>query len=77
MLLTGDIADHGTEAEYEEARSLLDGRQRVLMCPGNHDVRDSYRNVLLGEPAGDEPINQVHDLPGVRIVMCDSQHSGP
>ena len=76
VLLTGDIADHGTEAEYEEARSLLGGTHRVLMCPGNHDARRPYRKVLLGEPAGEDPINQVHDLPGVRIAMCDSSIPG-
>lgn len=73
LLVTGDLADHGTEAEYEEVRTLLAGfTPPPLLCPGNHDARGPYRKVLLGEPASEEPINRVHDLPGVRVVMCDS-----
>jgi 3',5'-cyclic AMP phosphodiesterase CpdA len=73
LLVTGDLADHGTEAEYQEVRALLAGvTTPLLLCPGNHDTRGPYRKVLLGEPAGEEPINQVHDVPGARVLMCDS-----
>lgn len=76
VLLTGDLADHGTETEYEEVRALLSNRQRFLLCPGNHDVRGPYRKVLLGEPPTDGPINQMHELPGLRVAMCDSSLPG-
>lgn len=73
LLVTGDLADHGIEAEYEEVQALLAGwTLPLLLCPGNHDARGPYRQALLGEPASEEPINRVHDLPGVRVVMCDS-----
>ncbi len=48
VLLTGDIADHGSEAEYETARSLLCARHPVLACPGNHDDRRTYRQAFSG-----------------------------
>jgi Icc protein len=76
VLLTGDIADHGTEEEYAQVRRLLRDRQRFLICPGNHDRRGPYRTVLLGHQAGDEPINQVHELPGLRVLMLDSSIPG-
>ena len=76
VLVTGDLTDPGTEAEYGELRALLGRRQRFLLCPGNHDVRAAYRSVLFGEPPTDEPINQVHDLPGLRVAMCDSTIPG-
>lgn len=76
LLLTGDLVDHGVEAEYEQLIALLGPTRRVLACPGNHDARSPYRQILLGQPAGDDPINQVHDLPGVRIAMCDSTIPG-
>ena len=80
VLLTGDLADHGTEEEYEQVRHLLRDRQRFLLCPGNHDARGPYRQVLLDEPTGDEPddepINRAHDLPGVRVLMLDSTIPG-
>src|SRR4051794_26216897 len=75
VLITGDLADHGAEAEYEELRTLL-GDRTVLLCPGNHDRRGPYRKVLLGEPASEEPINSVHDLPAARIVLLDSRIPG-
>ncbi len=76
LLLTGDLADHGADAEYEEVRAMLGTAHRVLACPGNHDARGPYRRVLLGESASDDPVNQVHDLPGARIVTCDSSVPG-
>ncbi|MER5938266.1 phosphodiesterase [Streptomyces sp. NPDC001928] len=79
VLITGDIADHGTEAEYHQARELLaplHDRHPVLLCPGNHDSRPQFREVLLGLPAGPAPVDEVHDIGGVRILMCDSSVPG-
>lgn len=81
LLVTGDIADHGTEAEYEEAARLLglpggDAPLPVLTCPGNHDSRAPYREVLLGEPAADGPVNRAHVLDGGAVLMCDSSTPG-
>ncbi|WP_327590155.1 metallophosphoesterase [Nonomuraea sp. NBC_00507] len=74
VLVTGDIADHGVAEEYEEARKLLTSRHPVLVGPGNHDVREEFRRVLLGEPAdpGGEPINQVYRSSKAVYAMCDS-----
>lgn len=71
VLVTGDIADHGLPAEYEQARSVLTGPWPLLFCPGNHDERAAFRRVLLGGE-GDRPINQVHRMPGAVFVLCDS-----
>ncbi|GAA4608859.1 metallophosphoesterase [Actinoallomurus liliacearum] len=76
VLVTGDIADHGLPAEYEEARGLLASRHPVLTCPGNHDVRAAFRTALLGEPAADVPINRVHRAPGAVFALCDSSIPG-
>ncbi len=76
MLLTGDVADHGLATEYEEARALLDRDYPVLTCPGNHDVRASFRQSLLGQPPSDDPVNEVHDLGGLLVAMCDSSIPG-
>ncbi|WP_309059200.1 metallophosphoesterase [Streptomyces sp.] len=81
LLVTGDIADHGTEAEYEEAADLLGLRDGsapfpVLTCPGNHDSRAPYRTALLGRAAADGPVNSAHVLPGGAVLMCDSSVPG-
>ncbi len=36
LLVTGDIADHGTEAEYEEAARLFGRRERGAPFPRTH-----------------------------------------
>ena len=76
VLVTGDIADHGLPAEYERARKLLNLSRPVFTCPGNHDVRAPFREVLLGEEPGDAPINQVFRAAGAVFAMCDSSIPG-
>lgn len=79
LLVTGDIADHGAPGEYEEAVRLLKSPFPVLSCPGNHDERGAYRSTYLGRRgaiANDVPINLVHHLAGVTVLMCDATIPG-
>ncbi|MGX6607138.1 metallophosphoesterase [Micromonosporaceae bacterium Da 78-11] len=77
VLVTGDVADHGVEAEYERVRELIDLDVPVLYCPGNHDVRGPYRKALLRAPDGDEgPVNQAYEIAGVLFLMGDSSIPG-
>jgi 3',5'-cyclic AMP phosphodiesterase CpdA len=74
VMVTGDLTDHGLPAEYEELRPLLPAG--VLLCPGNHDERGAYRQILLGEPPGDGPVNRLHHAAGAVFAMCDSTVPG-
>jgi len=76
LLVTGDIADHGAPAEYEQAAEILVAPFPVLTCPGNHDVRAAYRKALLGQPDADGPINSVHQVAGTAVLMADSSIPG-
>ncbi|WP_435243151.1 metallophosphoesterase [Streptomyces cucumeris] len=76
LLVTGDIADHGEESEYEEAAALFDAPFPVLTCPGNHDVRGAYRKALLGEAPSGEPVNSLHRFDDAAILMCDATIPG-
>ncbi|MEV7281703.1 metallophosphoesterase [Streptomyces sp. NPDC093111] len=79
VVATGDLADHGTEAEYAWIREhVLGSRHPVLACPGNHDRRDAFRRVLLGaEPTAPEaPVNQVLRADGFVLALCDSSVPG-
>ncbi|MCX4659495.1 metallophosphoesterase [Streptomyces uncialis] len=81
LLVTGDITDHGTEAEYEEAARILglhdpDPPFPVLMCPGNHDRREPYRKALLGEPPASDPVNRSYWVGEAVVVMLDSSIPG-
>jgi 3',5'-cyclic-AMP phosphodiesterase len=75
MLLSGDIVDHGTPAEYANARTLLAPlRIPYLVIPGNHDERDAFRAAFDDHaylPASG-PLNYVAGQYGpVRIVALD------
>jgi Icc protein len=77
VLVTGDVADHGSAAEYRAARQVLRSETPVLACPGNHDRRADFRRVLLNGPDGDDrPVNQVHSVAGVTLALCDSTIPG-
>ena len=77
LLVTGDVADHGSAEEYAEARAVL-GRWPgpLLVGTGNHDVRDAFARGLLDRDA-DGPLDQVLDLPDARFLMLDSLVSAP
>lgn len=73
VLVTGDIADHGTAEEYAVARELLSALTvPVLVLPGNHDVRASFGPGLLDLPASAHEINQLVTVGGVDFLLCDS-----
>jgi 3',5'-cyclic AMP phosphodiesterase CpdA len=77
LLVSGDIADHGLTAEYEEAAKLFaDVPYPVLVLPGNHDVRAPFREVLLGTAGSGEPVNQVREVGGAVFALCDSSIPG-
>lgn len=77
LLVTGDVADHGTAEEYAEARTVLSRWPGPLLVgTGNHDVREAFARGLLGREA-DGPLDQVLDLPAARFLMLDSLVTAP
>jgi 3',5'-cyclic AMP phosphodiesterase CpdA len=76
ILVTGDLADHGAEPEYEEVARIATASVPVLLCPGNHDARPPYRKALLGEDPDDSPINRAYRIGGVTFLMADSSIPG-
>ncbi|WP_150239896.1 metallophosphoesterase [Nocardiopsis quinghaiensis] len=76
LLVTGDIADHAGAEEYQEAARLLDLPFPVLVCPGNHDDRETIREAMLGEQPSKEPFNRVHEVAGAAVLACDSTIPG-
>jgi 3',5'-cyclic-AMP phosphodiesterase len=77
VLVTGDVADSGAPAEYEEAAAELVADVPVLVLPGNHDERAAFRKGLLGDGSGStEPLNQVVQVAGVTFALCDSSIPG-
>lgn len=71
VLLSGDVADHGSEAEYRVAAELLDTvTLPLVVCPGNHDVRARFEDRI-------GPAESVLDVGGYRIVALNSLVDAP
>ncbi|MFL6139019.1 MAG: metallophosphoesterase [Frankiaceae bacterium] len=81
VLVTGDIADSGSERQYEEVAGLLAplaDRAEVLVCPGNHDHRATFRAGLPGswDSEPDDPLDQARTVSDLTIAVCDSTIAG-
>ncbi|MGB7961560.1 MAG: metallophosphoesterase [Propionicimonas sp.] len=81
LLFTGDLSDDGSAESYRDLRELVEPIAQelgagVIWLNGNHDDRSTFRRELLGEPASDEPLNQVHLLGGLRVLCLDTTQPG-
>jgi 3',5'-cyclic-AMP phosphodiesterase len=77
VLVTGDLVEHSTDAEYEQVRALLAGLPApVHVLPGNHDDRAALRRHFGLPGRGDEPIGFAVDLGPLRVVLLDTQRPG-
>jgi 3',5'-cyclic-AMP phosphodiesterase len=77
VLVSGDLADHAADEEYEQVRALLerlDAPSYVL--PGNHDDRDALHRHFGVPGAGGEPVLYAVDLGPLRLVVLDSTIPG-
>jgi 3',5'-cyclic-AMP phosphodiesterase len=77
MLVSGDLADHAADAEYEQVRRALasiDAPAHVL--PGNHDDRGALRR-HFGVPGVDaEPVQYSVELGPFRLIALDTTRPG-
>ncbi len=75
VLVSGDLADTASAAEYERVRELLAPLPMpVHVLPGNHDDRDALRSHFPLDGEGEYRF--VADVDGVRLVVCDSTIPG-
>jgi 3',5'-cyclic AMP phosphodiesterase CpdA len=78
VLISGDLVDAGSPAEYAHLRTLLaDLPGPVYLMPGNHDERGALRaafadHAYLGPMDEGEFIQYAVDLPGLRLVALDT-----
>lgn len=77
VLVSGDLAEHGSRKEYELARKLV-GRLGVPVhvLPGNHDKRKKMRKAFGIPGEGDAPLDYAVDLGPLRLVVVDSTIPG-
>lgn len=78
ILISGDLVNNGRPAEYHVLTTLLPELQSfgvpVLLGLGNHDERDFFRQVVLGEQsaAGAQPYYYSTAINGLNVIMLDS-----
>ncbi|MFW0794306.1 metallophosphoesterase [Gordonia sp. CPCC 205515] len=75
LLVTGDITDEGSDAEYREAGLVLESPLPMLITAGNHDVRERFTATLIGEESA-EPVNRAELINGMLYLVCDSSRPG-
>lgn len=81
IVFTGDLADAGQEDAYRRLRALVEPAAaaigaEVIWVMGNHDTRTPFRQLLLDSDAGEESVDMVYDIRGLRIVALDSTVPG-
>jgi Icc protein len=77
VLISGDLADHATDAEYEQVKKLLTPLNAPLyVLPGNHDDRSALHRHFGGPGANGEPVQYAADLGPLRMVVLDSTRPG-
>jgi 3',5'-cyclic-AMP phosphodiesterase len=77
VLVTGDLAEHAADDEYEQVRALLgriDAPSYVL--PGNHDDRDALHRHFGVPGAGGAQVRYAADLGPLRLVVVDTTIPG-
>ncbi|MGI8713139.1 MAG: metallophosphoesterase [Solirubrobacteraceae bacterium] len=77
ILVSGDLADHASDTEYERVRELLAPLAApIFVLPGNHDDRAALHRHFGTPGAAGSPIQySVTDGP-LRLVMIDSTRPG-
>ena len=77
VLISGDLADHGDDGEYEQVRELLAPVEAPLyVLAGNHDDRVALRR-HFGVPGDDgQPVQYAADLGPLRLIVIDTKRPG-
>jgi Icc protein len=77
VLISGDLSDNGSDAEYALVRDFLAPvGVPVYVLPGNHDDRSTLRRHFAVPGADDAPIQYSVDLGPVRLVLLDTTRPG-
>ena len=77
VLFSGDLADSGADAEYEQLRELLRPLQAPMyLLPGNHDDRRALRRHFPVPGTDADPVQYSADLGPLRLVVLDTTRPG-
>ncbi len=82
LVLSGDLTDSGAPEAYQRLRDAVEPAAQalgaaVIYAMGNHDERGAFARVLLGgSESGEQPLDSVYEVRGLRIVVLDSTTPG-
>jgi 3',5'-cyclic-AMP phosphodiesterase len=80
VIITGDLVDQGSPAEYENLRAILAGLARPwAVMPGNHDDRDALRRAFADDdrlPREGEFLHYVVEELPLRLIALDTIVAG-
>ena len=77
VLVTGDLADHASDHEYEQLREMLAALEApVHVLPGNHDDRRALSRHFGVPDAGGGPVYHSVDLGALQLVLLDTTIPG-
>ncbi|RED63289.1 metallophosphoesterase family protein [Cohnella lupini] len=81
VVITGDLAFDGNEADYAYIRKLVDEGSALVDAPvhvilGNHDRRSPFREGYLGETPSERPYYYSTTIGGMRLIGLDSEVPG-
>lgn len=78
VMFTGDLISDDDSQSYRHLKLLADRLpSRVYFAMGNHDLRRSFRHVVLEEASpGSEPYYYAFDAAGYRFVVLDTLVEG-
>lgn len=78
VVVTGDIADYGDIASYEQFKTSVDRlHPPVQLMIGNHDSRENFTTVFAETPCDQNGfIQSYHDIDGFRLIFTDTVETG-
>jgi 3',5'-cyclic-AMP phosphodiesterase len=73
VVVTGDLADHAADGEYEQAREILERlRLPTYVLPGNHDDRGALRRHFGLPGEADDVVQYTVNAGPLRLIALDS-----
>lgn len=81
IVFTGDLTDLGEPEAYRALREAAEPVAERLGAPlvwvaGNHDERPALRREMLDLAPTQEPVTDVYDLAGLRLIVLDTTVPG-
>ena len=76
VLALGDLAEHGSDSEYSDARAALERLGAPIHAAmGNHDDRETLRR-HFGPGPGNAPVRYATELGAARLIVLDTTIPG-